>query len=42
MVRTDGVLSDDDDEAENGEDTVEVEPPPHRDADVVSLDKFRK
>ena len=32
----------DDDDDEDGEHAVEVEPLPHRDAEVVSLDKFRK
>ena len=34
--------SSDEDDEEDGEGTVEVDLPPHRDAEVVSLDKFRK
>jgi len=33
---------DDEDEAEDGDDDGDDDPPPHQDAQVVSLDKFRK
>jgi hypothetical protein len=33
---------DDEDEAEDGDDDGDDDPPPHKDAQVVSLDKFRK